>query len=479
MRLPASRSPVWVLLETATSALFSLGSMLLISRVIGPDATGTAMIAVAAFLLLDVAGASLFTDAVVRIGRLEQRHAATAITGATLVGAAAGLLLAIAGPWLARGADAPLVASLCLALAPLLPVSAFSGAASGLILREHRFALLALRVLLGAPLALTVGLAMAAGGVGPWAIVANQAVATLTAFVLVAAFGRLRVGPKLDRAALREMWPVAAPQVLAVFVMVGKYRVFLLALGFLAAEAVVAVCHVAFRMLDAALVVVWQAGARIGMARLCALQDDREAMAEAYGDLAQLMALLGLPLSLGIALTAPDLVHALLGPEWREAATAAQVVGLAACVTFLQGDFVSLFVAAGKAHRNLAYAAIFMAIPLAALIVFQPATPLGIALCWAAQSLAMPIVLLPPVLKLVRRSPLWLLGRIWPALLAAGCMAGAVLGVQAALTRPPAQELAAASVLGAAVYLGVAWLALGGQPPVALRRRGLRPVPAE
>jgi hypothetical protein len=58
-------------------------------------------------------------------------------------------------------------------------------------------------------------------------------------------------------------------------------------------------------------------------------------------------------------------------------------------------------------------------------------------------------------------------------------MAGAVLGVQAALTRPPAQELAAASVLGAAVYLGVAWLALGGQPPVALRRRGLRPVPAE
>jgi O-antigen/teichoic acid export membrane protein len=215
------------------------------------------------------------------------------------------------------------------------------------------------------------------------------------------------------------------------------------------------------------------------MARLCALQDDREAMAEAYGDLAQLMALLGLPLALGIALTAPDLVHALLGPEWREAAMAAQVVGLAACVTFLQGDFVSLFVAAGKAHRNLAYAAIFMAIPLAALLLFQPATPLGVALCWAAQSLAMPVVLLPPVLKLVGRSPLWLLGRLWPALLAAGCMAGTVLTVQAALARPPAQELAASAVLGALVYLGVAWLALGGQPPVALRRRGLRPMPAE
>ena len=66
LRLPASRSPAWVLAETATSAVFSLVSMLVIGRVIGPEATGTGMVAIAAFMLLDVAGATLFTDAVVQ-----------------------------------------------------------------------------------------------------------------------------------------------------------------------------------------------------------------------------------------------------------------------------------------------------------------------------------------------------------------------------------------------------------------------------
>ncbi len=454
--------------------------MLVIGRVIGPEATGTAMVAVAAFLLLDVAGSSLFTDAVVRIQRLEKRHAATAVTGATLVGAAAGMLLAFGGSWLANGADAPMVATLCLALAPLLPVSAFSGAASGLVLRENRFALLASRVLLGQPLALAAGLLLAAGGAGPWAIVANQAVATIVAFLLLLGLGRLPLRPGIDRQALRDMWPIAAPQVLAVFVMVGKYRVFLLALGFLATEAVLAVCHFAFRMLDAALVVVWQAAARISMPRLCALQDDREALADAYGELAQLMALLGLPLSVGIALTAHDLVHALLGPEWAAAVAAAQVVGFAAAITFLQGDHVSLFVAVGKAQRNLAYSAVLMAIPLLTLLLFRPETPFGIALCWAAQSIAMPLVLMPAVLREIGRSPAWMLGRVWPALLATACMAAAVVTLQASTELRPAAELLLSAVLGASVYGAVAWLALGGKAPRALRRRQApQPMPAE
>ena len=106
--------------------------MLVIGRVIGPEATGTGMVAIAAFMLLDVAGATLFTDAVVQHPKLTPQHAGSALIGATLVGCAAALILAAGAPFLASSADAPAVTALALTLAPLLPLSAFSGCASGL-----------------------------------------------------------------------------------------------------------------------------------------------------------------------------------------------------------------------------------------------------------------------------------------------------------------------------------------------------------
>ncbi len=101
MRLPASRSPAWVLAETATAAVFSLLSMLAIGRVIGPQAAGTGMIAIATFALFDLVGATLFPDALVQLRRLGQRHAGSALTFTALVGCAAAGAFALLAPWLA------------------------------------------------------------------------------------------------------------------------------------------------------------------------------------------------------------------------------------------------------------------------------------------------------------------------------------------------------------------------------------------
>ena len=210
MRLPSFRSPAWVLAETATMSIFSLLSMLVIGRVIGPEAAGTGMIAIAAFALLDILGATLFTDALVQRPGLTQRHVESALTVAALTGLGMAVLLALGAPALAAASGVEQVQVLCLALAPLLPLSAFAGAGSGPVLRESRFALLAARVLIGQPLALGVGLWMAAAGWGAWAMIGNQAVATLVAFLMLLAFGRLLRRPRIERAALAAFLRFAA-----------------------------------------------------------------------------------------------------------------------------------------------------------------------------------------------------------------------------------------------------------------------------
>jgi len=81
------------LAETATAASFSLLSMLLVGREIGPQAMGLATIAIAAFVLLDVLASSLFTDALVQHPRLGPNHAGSAATACALVGAAGAVAL--------------------------------------------------------------------------------------------------------------------------------------------------------------------------------------------------------------------------------------------------------------------------------------------------------------------------------------------------------------------------------------------------
>ena len=473
LRLPASRSPAWVLAETATTTVFSLLSMLAIGRVIGPEAAGTGMIAVAAFALLDIAGSTLFPDSLVQRRVLTPGHVASAVKVAVLVGCGTAGLLAALAPLLAGWSGVALVAPLCLALAPLLPLSAFAGAASGPVLRESRFAVLAARVLVGQPLALAVGLGMAAGGWGAWAMVGNQAAATLTAFLVLLLFGRLPLRARISRAALADLWPVALPQVSAIFVMMGRYRLFLLALGLIASEAVLAVSHLAFRMLDAAVMVVAHTTGRLALPRLCGLQSDRDAQAEAFGDLAQLQALLGMPLAAGIALTAPDLVIVLLGPAWAGAGQAAQIAGCAALLGFLHGEPFSLFVARGRARWNLIINTVALVLPLAALLLVRPTTPEGAALAWAAQSLALPPIVTWLVLREVRRPLPWLLARIAPAAVATAAMVAVVLGLQRALALGPAGELAVSVLAGAASYAAVALLLLRGRTPRALRRAAL------
>jgi PST family polysaccharide transporter len=445
-----------------------------IARAIGPEAAGLGAVAVAAFLLIDLACASLFTDALVQRASLSEHHVRSAVTVQVLVGVGGALALALLAPAIARAADAPEVRPLILALAALLPFSAYSGACAGLVLRAQRYRLLALRALLGQPLALAAGLLCAAEGFGAWALIAQQATATAVTFALMLALGRHGLRPAVARRALADLWPVAGPQILSVIVTAGRYRLFVLALGVVTTEAVVAVCNVAFRLLDSALNVVWSSVPRLSLPRLSALQANRGDMAEAYGHLAQLQALMGMPIAAGIALTAPDLIRALLGPVWLDAAEATRLVGWVAVLSFAWGDPGSLFVALGKTKRNLALSMGALVVPLAALLAARPATPFGVAVCWASSTVFMAPWVVWLALGELKRSPLWLLGRIAPALAATAAMAAAVVLLQETVARglQPFARLAVSAAAGALVFSAVAWLALGRQPPRGLRNPG-------
>ncbi len=474
--LPAANAPSWVLAETGVNALFSLLGMLVVSRAIGPAAAGIGAMAIAAFLLLDLFGSSMMTDALIQWRRLEPRHASSAVTLTVLTGLGAGILLAVVGVVVSRTTGHPQIVPLTWVLAPLLPLSAFSGVGSGLVLRERRYRFLAMRVFIGQPVGLALGLLTAHNHGGAWSMIALQSGNTVSVFLLFLVTRSLPLRPLLDRAALADLWHVAGPQLLSVVMLAGRYRVFIIVLGMITTGAVVAVCNVGFRLLDTVLMVVASSTLRITLPRLSALQEQPEALALAYGETAQFQALLAWPMAGGVALTADNLVTGLMGPQWAGAADGTRVVACVAMLAYSYGDSGSLWISINKTKINLMTSMAALLVPIIGLVLLRPQTPAHAAICWGATGLVLAPINVALVTRRIGRSPFWLMRQLRPAAAGTAAMAIAVFAAAPILPKPPLLALICQAGIGAVVFGAVAFLALGRRLPNALR---VHPAPTE
>ena len=467
--LPGPTSPAWVAVETLGFAVAALVGLLFIARTIGPQAAGTGAIAASVFLTVDFPIAALFGDSLLQRRGLEERHRSSAYW-ATLATAALGIaVLWLGAPLIAHATGAP-VTGMIRAQALLLPFSATAGMLSALALKERRYRLLASRVMICQPIAVGAGVLAALGGAGAWSMAALQATGSLTICLLLVLRSGWRPRRMFQRAALAELWPVAGPQMLAMLVLNGRYRIFIIGLGMLVAETVVAVTHIAFRLLDVSMAVVNGAASRLAMPRLAALQNDRAALAEAYGDLAQLQALIGLPIAAGVAIAAPRLIEILMGGPWLGAAEPARLVALAAMPGFLIGPAPALWLALGRTRMNLLMQSVAFIMPLAGLLLLRPQDAGAAALCWVLGGLVVAPLQLVVTLRALHRSPGWLARRLLAPLLgtlAMGVVAAWAARELAAYAATPA--LLGTALAGAVAYALVVAPALGFRWPRALQ----------
>lgn len=464
--LPGKQAAAWVVAETAVAALFSLVALLGVARVIGPQQAGLGALAASAYLLVEGPVAMLFGDALMQRRTLEPRHVTTAFWVTLGVGLVAATGLALLAPLIAAASGLPEMTPMLRVLALLLPVAGLGGMFAGLALRERWYRLLSMRTLLGQPVALALGIAAGLHGLGAWALVVQQVAATLVGFALMAWWFRGWARPALDREALAALWRVAGPQVLALVVMTARYRAFILVLGLVATETVVAVTHVSFRMIDVAGAIVVSAIGRLAAPRLSALQEQRGALAESFGMLTRWQALGGLPVALGLAVVAPQLITALMGPAWAEAGEPGRVIGISAALWIVAGPVMALWLAMGRTRMNLIVQALACVLPVALLAVLRDPSPGLAAWCWASAAVVLPFWQLHLALRALHRSWAWLLGWLAPTLWAALAMLVAALMVQRlTLPWPPVLSLAVTCIAGALGWgaaVAVWWMARPG-----------------
>ena len=197
-----------------------------------------------------------------------------------------------------------------------------------------------------------------------------------------------------------------------------------------------------------------------------AVNDDPAALKRLVVDSTALMTLIGLPVSVGIALVAPDAVALLLGDAWLEVIPLLQILAIAGCVGSRVSGAPVLFVALGRPDVAAKLAGFRFAMA-ASLLALGAMAGGAIGAAWATVAIA--VVMGTVNWRLVGRAVSLSSGELWRAVYrpfaAVALMAIAVVALLAAL--PDGHDwfssllrLGAAIVVGASTYvaaLATAW----------------------
>jgi O-antigen/teichoic acid export membrane protein len=381
------RDAFWSGLEAGVSAILSIITSFAVARIVGPAEFGIGAAALAVNVLLWVVVNALFADALVQRAVMNHRILSSAFWASTWVGCAAMLLQGAAGWALAAMLGDQRLIPMGLVLAVPLPLVGAAGVLQGLLTRERAYRRLALRTLIGQGLGTAVGASAAFAGAGGWALVCQQAVTTSCGALALLIARDWTPSRCFDWPSVRSLLTVGVPLTASTLVLIARYRLFAVLIGWTAGAAVLGQVHIAFRLVDTVRELTFTALWRLMLPVLSEHQHDPRAMLAQVDRWLRWSAVVVFPLCvlLGIGLT--QVVAVLMGPGWSATGQAAvPLVALMAWSTLTFPSGVAL-IALGQARFTLYANLAGLVAASAGVLLFHPADPWHAVMIWTVSQL--------------------------------------------------------------------------------------------
>jgi O-antigen/teichoic acid export membrane protein len=299
-----------------------------------------------------------------------------------------------------------------------------------------------------------VSIALAIGGWGYWSLVvgqlAGQAGFCVTSWILQPFRPRL----EWDRGAARWLLGYGSAVVGSQLVVgLGANSAFFIVASELGAVAL-GLFTLGYRVPEILLLSTFKVLSVVLFPVYSRLQEDRDGLRRAYLLAQRYMALIALPIGLGVVLVAPLFVHLFYGFRWTEAAPIMQLLTARSALSVIGWGIGDITKATGRARLHLQVSLIPVVIFVPAMLVAARSHGLvGLAIAYSAGTLLTIIVQLVMAQAVVGVSIPAVLRELEPALLASAAVligAGSVLLL--APTWPEAIQLIVAVATGAAAY---------------------------
>ena len=464
----------WMILMRLADRIIGLVSLAILARLLVPEDFGLVALAVSIIALVDMFGQFGADVALIQNQHAERRHYDSAWTLNLATAAMMSLVLVVVARPAAAFFAEPRVESIVywLALANVLGACTNIGVVDFRKRLEFRkeFAFL----FSARTLSTVVTLVLAWQWREYWALVAGSFAQMLIRVALSYALSPYR--PRLSRAGLRDIFGFSRWMLLQNVLQGLTDRASTLAIGRLSGADALAKYNVAYEISNLATTELAAPIRRAMLPGFARMAGDLRTLRDAFVRTAGVIVLVGLPIPIGIALTAPRIVDVVLGPKWLAAIPLMQVLALHGVLRAFSTSSHVVFLAVGKPRFTAIITAVRLCILVPALVVMtMKAGALGAA--WATVAAAALVWILDFALlyRVLRFDPRALLGVAWRPVVAALVMALAVRYVETLL---PAAGTVATATVSLAALVAIGALAYG-LASFALWRACLRPPGAE
>jgi PST family polysaccharide transporter len=368
----ALRSLGWSAVESAIGVGMSLLTVLIIARFIGPAEFGLFSLALVTVQILTAVIAQLFNEAIVQREDLGPDHIATAFWTSVVLGVVMAAACAGMGRVLADHYEEPRLGAILAWLGLGIVIEGVNGALLARMRRDMQFRWIAIRTAAGRFAGAAVGIAMAFGGWGVWALVAQTLVGNAVSLACVWAVAPERPRFHWSAARLGELLRVAIPSLGATLLWIAGSRLFAIAVGAVLGRAALGHFSMAFRLIDVLQQLSLGVVNKIALPLLSRRQSDPAALRAGFLAATERTALVVVPLFAGLAVAAPVLVPLVLGPAWEPTIGVLQILSVSIILVGITQFQSAVFTAVGRAHLNLVAPAVTMLITLPMVVLAAP-----------------------------------------------------------------------------------------------------------
>ncbi|MBX9244518.1 lipopolysaccharide biosynthesis protein [Actinotalea ferrariae] len=459
------RGVAWTAGTRFALQLLQVGATAVLARLLSPADYGlAALVAVVTGLAAILVDLGIPASVIQRRG-LDERFLSTAFWMNAGVGLVlAGVVCASAVP-IAEVFDEPQLVGLVL-LSSLTFVLSLNAVHVAVLQRAFEFGRISRMSLVTTTSGLAVSIAAAAAGMGPVSLVLGPVAERLVSVIQVWAAVRWVPRVRPSRADARDIWTfgrgITGTNLLS-YSVGSADRVII---GGVVTVSALGYYNRAGNLMQLPIQQTTRSLAGVFFPALSAMADDVPRMRSAWLRLLRASWIVGVPVAVGLALTAPVLVEVLYGEGWGPVVPL--LVVLSAGIPFLLVNSTTspVYQALGRTGLQFRLGLINAVVALAALAVGVRWGVQGVAVAWVVRTVLGLAVTLVPMLRLLDLRLAKVLGALWRTAIGGAATAAAVWGVVVATHDQPAWVALALQVAaGVVVYGAAAWL---------LERRTLR-----
>jgi len=449
----------WGTFDRTVQTVLRMGTTILLARLVAPEDFGLIAIALVVVNLAALISGLGLGPALVQRRELRAEHIGVAFTLSAGFGTFLAALTALSAVPAAAFFDQPSLREVLPVLAVIFLFKGIELTPNDMLIREMRFRGYYLTSTIAVTVASAVGVVLAVAGWGIWALVSlslvEAALASVLAWVVAIRAGVWSPSVSMDRAALRDLLPYSSYVTVSLLVGYGQSNADNLLVGKILGARPLGYYNLAYR---AFLLPLQRFGEVIGdsvFPALSAVKDDLPRLRAGFIRSTQYVALVFFPLTIGMAITAPQAVPVAFGRQWIPAVHTLQVLALTGPLASMSRLKGALCLAIGRPNWDFWLNVFGFALFVPAFVIGVQYGILGVAVSYAVACAIETPVVVYVIGKGIQTGPGAVLRPLLPVVLATLVMGAGTAGVGGLMEGSVAQPLQLVGMVltGAALYL--------------------------